>query len=141
MNKVILLGRLTRDPEVRTGDKSNVARYTLAVNRSYKREGEPEADFFNVTAFGARADFAGKYFSKGRQVAIVGELRNNSYTDKDGNKRYTTDIIVSEQYFADSKPAGNGNAAAPAAPPATPAEPSYTAPPDVDIEGDDDLPF
>ncbi|MBO4887533.1 MAG: single-stranded DNA-binding protein [Firmicutes bacterium] len=106
MNKVILMGRLTRDPEVRytQGNPGTaVGRYSLAVSRPFKRDGEPEADFFNIVAFGNRGEFAGKYFRKGMQVAIVGELRNNSYTDRDGHKRITTDIIATEQYFAESR--------------------------------------
>ena len=111
MNKVILMGRLTRDPEVRYTQGAQgtaVARYSLAVNRSYKREGEPDADFINVVAIGKRGEFAGKYFKKGQMVAVVGELRISSYTDKDGNKRWSTDVVVAEQYFAESKAAQEG---------------------------------
>ncbi len=106
MNKVILMGRLTRDPEVRyttSEQQMAVARYSLAVNRSYKRDGEPDADFINIVAFGKRAEFAGKYFRKGMLVAVVGELRISSFDDRDGNKRWSTDVIVSEQFFAESK--------------------------------------
>lgn len=118
MNKVILMGRLTRDPETRYSQGASgtaVCRYSLAVNRSYKRDGEPDADFFNIVAFGNRGEFAGKYFRKGMMVAVVGELRNGSYTDKDGNKRYTTDVVVSEQHFAEKKAdsANNGSAQQP----------------------------
>ncbi len=108
MNKVILMGRLTRDPEVRYSQSGQaVCRYTLAVNRSYKREGEPDADFFNVIAFAQRGEFAGKYFRKGMMVAICGELRNSSY-EQNGVKRYVTDIIVTDQYFAESKASYEG---------------------------------
>ena len=106
MNKVMLLGRLTRDPEVRYSQGAQgtaVARYTLAVNRSYKRDGEQEADFINVVAFGSRGEFAGKYFKKGMMVGVVGELRISSYTDKDGNKRWSTDVVATEQHFAGSR--------------------------------------
>ena len=104
MNKVILMGRLTRDPDLRYSQSGQpVCRYSLAVNRSYKREGEPDADFINIVAFAARAEFASKYFRKGMMVAVCGELRTGSYTDKDGQRRYTTDVIVSDQYFAESK--------------------------------------
>lgn len=106
MNKVILMGRLTRDPEVRYSQGAQgtaVARYSLAVNRSYKRDGEPDADFINVVAFGNRGEFAGKYFKKGMMVAVVGELRISSFTDKDGNKRWSTDVVVTEQHFAGGK--------------------------------------
>ena len=108
MNKVILMGRLTRDPEVRysqNGSNSAVCRYSLAVDRSYKREGEPTADYINCVAFGRAGEFSGKYFKKGMMVAIVGELRTGSYVDREGNKRYTTDVVVSEQHFAESKAA------------------------------------
>jgi len=106
MNKVILMGRLTRDPEVRYSQSDQavaVCKYSLAVDRSYKREGEPDADFINVIAFGNRGEFAGKYFKKGMKVAIVGELRISSYTDKEGNQKKSTDVVVSEQYFAEGK--------------------------------------
>ncbi len=114
MNKVILMGRLTRDPEVRYsqgGQQTAVCRYTLAVNRSYKREGEPDADFINIVAFGNRGEFAGRYFKKGMMVAVVGELRISSYDDKDGNRRWSTDVVVSEQHFAESRASFEGRAA------------------------------
>lgn len=104
MNKVILMGRLTKDPEVKyTQSGKAIARYTLAVNRSYKREGEPDADFISIIAFDKRGEFSGKYFKKGMMVAVVGELRITSYNDRDGNKKWSTDVIVSEQYFAEPK--------------------------------------
>ena len=114
MNKVILLGRLTKDPEVRYTAGTNttaVCRYTLAVNRQYKREGEPDADFFNCVTFGNRAEFSGKYLHKGNMIAVVGELRNSSYTDKNGTKRYSIDIVVSEVHFAGSNNQSAGNTA------------------------------
>lgn len=104
MNKIILMGRLTKDPETRyTQDGKAVTRYSLAVNRSYKREGEPDADFLNIVAFDKRGEFAGKYFKKGMLVAVVGETRVSSYTDKNNQKRQSFDVIVSEQYFAEGK--------------------------------------
>lgn len=106
MNKVILMGRLTRDPELRYSQGASgtaVCRYGLAVQRSYKRDNEPDVDFINIVAFGNRGEFAGKYFKKGMMVAVVGELRISSYTDQSGNKRTSTDVVVSEQYFAESK--------------------------------------
>lgn len=106
MNKVILMGRLTKEPEVRysAGNQSQMAicRYTLAVDRDFKRDGEPTADFINCVAFGKAGEFAGNYFHKGMMVAVVGSIRNGSY-EKEGVKHYTTDIIVSEQHFAESK--------------------------------------
>ena len=105
INKVILLGRLVADPETRY-TQSNIAmtRFKLAVNRQGKKEdGQPTADFFQVTAWRHTAEFVQKYFTKGQQVLIEGYLRNNTWTDKDGNKRYSDDIHAEKVYFADSK--------------------------------------
>lgn len=118
MNKVILMGRLTRDPEVRysQGEKATaVARYTLAVDRSYRRDGENNADFIGCVAFGRSAEFAEKYFRQGTKIAIVGRIQTGSYVNKDGVKVYTTDVVVDEQEFAESKATGQGhqNTAAP----------------------------
>ena len=113
MNKIILLGRLVADPETRT-TQSGIAmtRFKLAVNRQGKKEeGQPTADFFQVTAWRHTAEFVQKYFSKGQQVLIEGYLRNNSYTDKEGNKRYSDDIHASQVYFADSKRGTDNNVA------------------------------
>ena len=105
MNKIILLGRLVADPETRiTQNNTAMARFKLAVNRQGKKEdGQPTADFFQVTAWRHTAEFVQKYFTKGQQVLIEGYLRNNQYTDKDGNKRYSDDIHADKVYFADSK--------------------------------------
>ncbi|MCR4840419.1 MAG: single-stranded DNA-binding protein [Lachnospiraceae bacterium] len=106
MNKVILMGRLTRDPEVRysqNGNNTAVCRYSLAVDRRFKREGQPEADFFNCTVFGKGAEFAEKYFKKGTKIVVVGSIQNDNYTNKEGQKVYSTQIIVDEQEFAESK--------------------------------------
>lgn len=157
MNKVILLGRCVRDPEVRYSQGAQgtaVARYSLAVNRSYKKDGEPDADFINIVAFGKSAEFAGKYFKKGQLVAVEGELRINSYTDKDGNKRWSTDVLVNKQHFAESKKDNQQAPAQDAAPAGrgygTPMQqqsyqqqgidPSGFMPIDEEIS-DDDLPF
>ena len=105
INKVILLGRLVADPETRY-TQSNIAmtRFKLAVNRQGKKEdGQPTADFFQITAWRHTAEFVQKYFTKGQQVLIEGYLRNNTWTDKDGNKRYSDDIHAEKVYFADSK--------------------------------------
>lgn len=110
MNKVILMGRLTRDPEVRYTQGDNamaIARYSLAVDRRFKRDGEPDADFINCVAFGKSGEFAEKYLKKGTKIAIVGRIQTGSYTNKDGQKVYTTDVVVEEQEFAESK--GNGS--------------------------------
>ncbi len=112
MNKVILMGRLTRDPEIRysQGEKATaVARYTLAVDRSYRRDGENNADFIGCVAFGRTAEFAEKYFRQGTKIAIVGRIQTGSYVNKDGVKVYTTDVVVDEQEFAESKAASQNN--------------------------------
>ncbi len=103
MNKVILIGRLTKDVEVRYAGETAVARYTLAVDRKFKREGEPTADFVNCVAFGKAGEFAEKYFRKGMKVAITGRIQTGSYTNKEGQTVYTTDIVIEEQEFAESK--------------------------------------
>ena len=105
MNKVVLVGRLTRDPEVRYSQGDNataVARYTLAVDRRFRRDGEPTADFIPCVIFGRSAEFAEKYFHQGMRVSISGRIQTGSYTNKDGVKVYTTEVIVEEQEFADS---------------------------------------
>lgn len=109
MNKVILMGRLTRDPDIRhsTGENSTaVARYTLAVDRRYKRDGEAGADFISCVAFGRSAEFAQKYFRQGLKVVVTGRIQTGSYTNRDGNKVYTTDVVVEDQEFAENKAAG-----------------------------------
>ena len=121
MNKVVLLGRLTKDPEVRysTGEKETaVARYTVAVDRRFKRDGEPTADFIPCVVFGRSAEFAEKYFHQGMRVSISGHIQTGSYTNRDGNKVYTTDVVVEDQEFAESKAASqaNGNNYTPARP-------------------------
>ena len=105
MNKVVLMGRLTRDPEIRytQGDNMVIARYTLAVNRKYKRDGEPDADFIQCVSFAKAAEFAEKYFKKGMRVTVSGRIQTGSYTNKEGQKIYTTDVILEEQEFAESK--------------------------------------
>jgi single-strand DNA-binding protein len=110
MQKWIASGRLTRDPEVRysQGDKPCCfAKFTIAVNRRFKRDNEPDADFINCTAFGKTAEIVEKYFTKGMKMEIVGEIRTGSYTNKDGAKVYTTEIAVEEVGFAESKQNGN----------------------------------
>ena len=115
MNRVILMGRLTKDPEVRysQGDRSMaIARYTLAVDRRGRRSqdsGEQTADFINIVAFDRAGEFAEKYFRQGMRVLVSGRIQTGSYTNKDGQKVYTTDVIVDDQEFADSKGAGGDN--------------------------------
>ena len=113
MNKVILMGRLTKDPEVRYSQGNNnmaVARYTLAVDRRFgKKEGEQNADFISCVAFGKSAEFAEKYLHQGVKIAVSGRIQTGSYTNRDGVKVYTTDVIIEDQEFAESKAAGPGN--------------------------------
>ena len=164
MNRVILMGRLTADPETRyTQNNISVSRFSLAINRPGKQhEGQPTADFFDIVAWRATSDFVGKYFKKGMQVLIEGYLRNNSWQDQQGNKRTKTEVHVDNVYFADSKRdsgggtgsgSGNassyGNAAAPAPVPAqTPAPQQNNAGQPESGDGyypfsgeDEDLPF
>ena len=112
MNKVILLGRLTRDIEVRysTGERPTaIARYTLAVQRRFNREGEQDADFVSCVAFGKAAEFAEKYFRQGTKIVIAGRIQTGSYINRDGRKMHTTDVVVEEQEFAESKSASEAN--------------------------------
>ena len=106
MNKVILMGRLTRDPEVRysAGESgAAIARYTLAVDRRFKRDGEATADFISCVSFGRTAEFAEKYFHQGLKVLVAGRIQTGSYTNNSGQKVYTTDVVVEEQEFAEGK--------------------------------------
>lgn len=165
MNKVILMGRLTRDPEIRYSQSAEplaITRYSLAVNRQFKRDGEPDADFINVVAFGKRGEFASKYFKKGQMVAVVGQLRINSYEDQNGQKKWSTDVVVDEQHFAESRasfesrtgnmgggmmPQGSPAMGTPTPQPAAPAQnqPATPAPAEgfypINEDLDDDLPF
>lgn len=113
MNKVILMGRLTRDPEVRYSQGTNgsmaIARYSLAVPRKFKREGEPDCDFINCVAFGKNGEFADMYLHQGMKIAVTGRIQTGNYTNKDGVKVYTTDIVVEEHEFCESKNAGAQN--------------------------------
>ena len=112
MNKVILMGRLTRDPEVRYSQSAEplaIARYTLAINRRFKRQGESEADFIPCVAFGKQGEFAERYFRKGQMVSVVGRLQVRNWEDSEGKKRTTTEVVVEEQYFAESKAAAQRN--------------------------------
>lgn len=140
MNKVILMGRLTRDPEIRYGnDNKPVARCSLAVDRRYKdKNGEYPTDFFNLTAFGKTAEFAEKYLNKGTKVVIDGELRNNNY-EKDGKMVYQDVIVANSIEFAESKSAGNSAAATQQSAPASEASEDGFQP--IDDSSDAELPF
>lgn len=112
MNKVILMGRLTRDAEIRSsqgGNPTTIARYTLAVDRRFKRDGDQTADFIGCVAFGKSAEFAEKYFRQGIKVVVTGRIQTGSYTNKDGQKVYTTDVVVEDQEFAESKATSQQN--------------------------------
>ena len=110
MNKAILMGRLTRDPEVRysqTDSNMAIARFSLAVDRRYKKQGDTvTADFFNCTAFGKQGEFVEKYLKKGTKIVVTGRIQNDNYTNKDGQKVYSVQIMVEEIEFAESKAAG-----------------------------------
>ncbi len=154
MNKVILMGRLTRDPEVRYTQGDNamaIARYTLAVDRRMARrdnqDGQQTADFIGIVAFGRSGEFAEKYLHKGTKVVVTGRIQTGSYTNKDGQKVYTTDVVAEDQEFAESKASGSGAASgfsggstAPAAgeQPAAPGDDFINAPDDGVSE---ELPF
>lgn len=140
MNKITLLGRLTRDPEVRyttSAEPLCIAKFSLAVNRRYKREGEPDADFFNCVAMGKTGEFVEKYFQKGQQVCVVGRVQIRSY-DNNGAKQWITEIIVEENYFADSKQGGGKGSAQQESPAQKKDEPFYTVDEPIDDSG---LPF
>ena len=143
MNKVILMGRLTRDPEVRYGTGENstaAARYTIAVDRIFKRDGEQSADFISCVTFGRSAEFAEKYLRQGTKIVLTGRIQTGSYTNRDGQKVYTTDIVVEEQEFAENKAAasngGQGNYSRPSAAPSD-ADGFMNIPDGID----DELPF
>lgn len=145
MNKVMLMGRLTRDPEVRYSQGAEpvaVARYSIAVNRRFKRQGEPDADFIDCVAFGKTGEFAERYFKKGQMVGVVGRIQVRSWEDKDGNKRRTTEVVVEEQHFGESRQSfESSRGGAPAkAKPEPAADTDGFFPIDESIE-DDDLPF
>lgn len=155
MNKVILMGRLTRDPEVRYSTGENalaIARYTLAVDRRFRRDGEATADFISCVVFGRGAEFAEKYFRQGIKIAVTGRIQTGSYTNREGQKVYTTEVVVEEQEFAESKSASDNYAASQprqSAPAPAPAAASMPNPSAAGLDGfmnipdgiDEELPF
>lgn len=153
MNKVVLMGRLTRDPEIRYSQSAEpvaVARYGLAVNRRFKRQGEADVDFFDCVVFGKGAEFSGRYLKKGMMIAVSGRLQNSSWDDQQtGQKRWKTEIIVDEQDFAESKASFESRAQGGATGFGGPQEPQSASPqPSADgfsviaeAVDDDDLPF
>ena len=134
MNKVVLMGRLTKEPETRNGGDTNVAKYTLAVDRRVRRDNnDPNAqtaDFISCVAFGKSADFAENWLHKGTKIAITGHLQTGKYTNRDGQTVYTTDVVVEDQEFAESKNAESKPKEN------TPTEGGFVAPDDME-----DLPF
>ena len=133
MNKVVLMGRLTRNPNVSysQGERATcVARYTLAVNRRFKRDGEPDADFINCVAFGRQGEFAEKYLKQGTKVVISGRIQTGSYTNREGVRVYTTDVVVEEQDFAESKASAASYGSGYPQPNAQPVQPQAPARPD-----------
>lgn len=136
MNKVVLMGRLVRDPEVRYSEAGNaVARYTLAVDRAYKRDNDQTADFIRCVCFAKTAEFAEKYFYKGIKIAITGRIQTGSYTNRDGQTVYTTDVVVENQEFCESR---NASSAVPSTQPSPdPADRFMNIPDGID----DELPF
>lgn len=142
MNKIILMGRLVRDPEVRYSQTANgnmaVARYTLAVERRIKKDGEQTADFISCVAFGKLGEFAEKYLHRGVKIAITGHIQTGSYTNKDGQKVYTTDVVVEEQEFCESKSSNQQNGGNGIIPPNNNDNSFMSIPDNVEDEG---LPF
>lgn len=115
MNKVILMGNLTRDPEIRYTQSENsmaIARFSLAVNRRFARQGDTDVDFFNCTAFGRQAEFVEKYFKQGSRMLLTGRIQNDNYTNKNGEKVYSVQIIAEEIEFAERKSIADANASA-----------------------------
>ena len=139
MNKVILIGRLIKDPDVRMGtNDTKIARYTLAVNRKYHKNNEPTADFIGCVALGKNGEFAEKYLYKGIKIAVTGRIQTGSYTNRDGQKVYTTDIVIEEQEFAESKKSQSEEQRPPIPSPEQGADDFMSAPAFTE---DDELPF
>ena len=139
MNKVILMGRLTKEPEVRYTQTSNtlVASFTLAVNRRFVKQGEErQADFINIIAWSKIGEFCSKYFSKGQQVGIIGRLQTRNWEDDQGQKHYITEVIAEEAYFAEGKRNSNTSSD-----PLAASSGETVNGNDFDISSDDDLPF
>lgn len=130
MNKAILMGRLTKDPETRYTQTNNiqVTSFTLAVNRRFTKDGEQQADFINIVSWNKTAEFVSKYFKKGQQVGVIGRIQTRNYDDDKGVKHYITEVIAEEVYFADSKKEGQANT-------------TIDTTNDFEISSSDDLPF
>lgn len=144
MNKVVLIGRLTRDPEVRYSQGENnmaIARYTLAVDRRFKRDNDQSADFISCVAFGKLGEVAEKWYKQGTKLAITGRIQTGSYTNKDGVKVYTTEVVVEEAEFAESKNAAASNNGGQPTPPPAPSAASGEGFMSIPDGIEDELPF
>ena len=144
-NKVILVGNMTADPELKkTPSGVSVASFSIAVNRRFTRQGEqPQTDFINIVAWRQTAEFIARYFTKGKPILICGQLQTRSWTDQNGQKRYTTEVVADEATFVENK-GGSGSGYGSPAPFPTDAPPSYSSGPDSgfeDLSADDELPF
>ena len=140
MNKSILMGRLVADPEIRYSQGAEpmcIARYRLAVDRKYKKDGEQTADFINCVVFGKGAEFAEKYLHKGTKILAIGRIQTGSYTNNDGQKVYTTDVVVEEQEFVESKASQGGQQGAPTRPTTPPTDNDGF----MNIPDDENVPF
>lgn len=109
MNKTVLIGRITKDLELKQAGNTTVCKFSLAVNRQSKKEGQPEADFISIVVFGKTAENLAKYMGKGKQIAVSGKIQTGSYTDKEGKKVYTTDVIADEIQFLDKLESGQAD--------------------------------
>ena len=138
MNKCVLMGRLTRDPEVRMSGDTAVARFSLAVDRRFKKDGEQTADFISCVAFGKTGEFIEKYGRKGTKFVVEGRIQTGSYTNKDGQKVYTTDVVVEQVEFAESKASADGNTTNNTANSNEPTDTSFM---DIPDSIDEELPF
>ena len=146
-NKVIMIGRLVADPEMRTTPQgTNVASFRIAVDRPFSKGAEKKSDFFTVTAWRQQGEFVCRYFSKGRLIGVEGSIQNREYTDKDGNRRFVTDIVADRVFFTESKSSAASASPAPMQPPATDESAgglTYSSgnSGDFSLVDDDDLPF
>ena len=140
MNKVVLTGRVTAQPKIQQAGELKIAKYSLAVDRKFKREGQPTVDFINIVAFGSQAEFAEKYLTKGMKIGVSGRIQTGSYKAQDGSTRYTTDIIVDEHEFLQSK-AENGAQSVTTAGDVSPQQDSWQTRTDWQTAAQEELPF
>lgn len=143
MNSIVLMGRLTKDPETRytSGNNTATTSFTLAVNRDFPKEGQPSADFINIVTWAKTAEFAGKYFTKGLQVAVVGRLQTRTWDDNEGKRHYVTEVVADRVYFADSKKSGQDSNRSDSYEPAQTTQPQAGQDGFYPMDEDDELPF